>query len=391
MIYNAKEGFNLEYIIKSNNACVIGITPNNWSGTLRIPSYINGYPVKRISNIKCSAEIVLLPETLISIEARCFEGNKNLAEIYFPDSLKFIGDKSFKDCVSLTSVSFGDNIETIGSSAFAGCKKLSVITLPDKLIDIHPQAFMNTKYIKSDSNWTDDILCIGNHLIRCRQNLTGTLMIPKNVINIAFSAFRNSKIDECVLHDKITVIPDSAFNNCNLLSKITFSSNLKKIGFAAFAKCYSLNEMSIPESIESISDFAFEKCKNLKRLSLPNKPICIGSYILDDTPVFKEMAKQKEQCIGNHLIWIEISKASKEEIKQYSIRPGVISIKGWAVPPEIECIQIPNSVQFMDEYSIPTKTTIIANDKSYAAKWAKTNNRPLIIKESKLRIFIDDI
>lgn len=391
MIYNAKEGFNLEYVITNNNACIMGITPNSWSGTLKIPSYINGYPVKGISNIECSAEIILLPETLTFIEARCFEGNKNLAEIHFPDGLKFIGDKAFKDCISLTSVSFGDNIETIGSSAFAGCKKLNTITLPDKLINIHPQAFMNTKYVKSDSNWTDDILCIGNHLIRCRQNLTGTLVIPKNVINIAFSAFRNSKIDECVLHNKITVIPDSAFNNCNLLSKITFSSNLKEIHFAAFAKCCSLNEITIPESIELISDFAFEKCKNLKILSLPNKPICMGSYILDDTPIFKEIAKQKEQCVGNHLIWIEISKTSKEEIKQYSIRPGVVSIKNWAVPPEIECIQIPNSVQFMDKYSIPTKTTIIASDKSYAARWAKMNGRSLITKESKVQIFLNNL
>lgn len=74
-----------------------------------------------------------IPNTITTIYARAFDGNKRLTSITIPDSVTTIGKWAFVDCISLTSATIGSGITSIGDAAFAyyigGTKPLESVTI----------------------------------------------------------------------------------------------------------------------------------------------------------------------------------------------------------------------------------------------------------------------
>ena len=114
-------------------------------------------------------------------------------------------------------------------------------------------------------------------------NISGELLIPKNVENIYTEAFRNNsintlkfesgsklksiepgafynnKISNLTIPTGIEIIKDSAFEE-NQISAVSLPSTLKKIYQYAFSK-NQLTSISIPKSVTTIGNFAFQENK----------------------------------------------------------------------------------------------------------------------------------
>lgn len=103
---------------------------------------------------------------------------------------------------------------------------------------------------------TDEFVIGNNILYEC--NLTGTVVVPKNVTEI-----------------KATV-----FSNKTNITKVVLPEGLKTIKTNTFLGCTSLEEVIIPESVEAIEDQAFFGCKKLKKVHLPKnlKRLCIKAF-----------------------------------------------------------------------------------------------------------------
>lgn len=103
---------------------------------------------------------------------------------------------------------------------------------------------------------TDEFVIGNNILYEC--NLTGTVVVPKNV----------------------TEIKATAFSNKTNITKVVLPEGLKTIGTNTFIGCTSLEEVIIPESVEAIEDQAFFGCKKLKKIHLPKnlKRLCIKAF-----------------------------------------------------------------------------------------------------------------
>ncbi|HBM98695.1 MAG TPA: hypothetical protein DD413_04645 [Ruminococcus sp.] len=83
------------------------------------------------------------------------------------------------------------------------------------------------------------------------------------------NAFKNSKIESINIPDSITVIGNSAFENCKNITAVTLPKCLKTIG--SFAFCYtSLEYIFIPESVTVIGAAAFARTE-LKTADFENK------------------------------------------------------------------------------------------------------------------------
>ena len=101
-------------------------------------------------------------------------------------------------------------------------------------------------------------------------------------------------LNSVVIPESVTIIGNSAFQNCENLVKIEFPKSIEKIGKYAFALCKSISSISIPpkvkvieeatfldcenlefvefsENINSIGAIAFMMCKNLKSITLPKE------------------------------------------------------------------------------------------------------------------------
>lgn len=127
-----------------------------------------------------------------------------------------------------------------------------------------------------------------------------SIVIPKNIIQIGWSAFKNCEnLKYVAIPDSVTRIEGHAFQGCTSLEYIslpqidylhsyTFDGcinlksvqlpvGLKNIENNAFSKCNSLEDIHIPESVGFIKFDAFYDCQNLKNVSLGNNILEIGT------------------------------------------------------------------------------------------------------------------
>lgn len=98
-----------------------------------------------------------------------------------------------------------------------------------------------------------------------------TYVIDNNVKEIGEGAFKNSKIKEITLPNKLTTIGNYAFYNCQNLNDVTLPSTVTGIGNYAFYKCSNMKEVIFEEDskLEQIGDDAFSYCTLIEEISIP--------------------------------------------------------------------------------------------------------------------------
>ncbi len=101
---------------------------------------------KGVTNIEAfgycpNLETVILPNTLISIGAYAFDGDRSLVNITIPIGVKKIGESAFSRCISLTKINLPDTMTSIGESAFYQCNGLKSIIIPKNVTSIEDCTF----------------------------------------------------------------------------------------------------------------------------------------------------------------------------------------------------------------------------------------------------------
>ena len=97
----------------------------------------------------------------------------------------------------------------------------------------------------------------GNATITGYSGSVSALAIPQTidghkVVAIGNSAFEGTCLVNVTIPDTVTVIGDSAFENCDNLKNVKISENLKKLGIMAFGNCDALTEIEIPKNITTV-------------------------------------------------------------------------------------------------------------------------------------------
>ena len=229
------------------------------------------------------------------------------SELYIPPTFEGapvvgIAEGAFEGITDLTSVILPDSVKSIGASAFQGCTNLAKITLPDGITEIGALAFEGTKYYTTNSNWKNNVLYIGKHLIAAKPAITGTCTVKDGTLTIADSAFAGcNKLAGIVIPASVTNIGKQVFNDCSALASISVNAenakyksvdnclieteaktlmfgcknsiiptdgSVTKIGAYAFYGCTGLTTLAIPENIESIGEYAFAACTSLTSISI---------------------------------------------------------------------------------------------------------------------------
>ncbi|MBR6940008.1 MAG: leucine-rich repeat protein, partial [Clostridia bacterium] len=129
-------------------------------------------------------------------------------------------------------------------------------------------------YYNREANWTDNVLYIGNHLIKAKPEITGDYSIKANTKTIA----------------------DAAFSNCDNLTSVTIPDSVTSIGEYAFYECTGLASVTIPDSVTSIGVYAFNKVKNIMYKGVASGSPWGATYLngyTDGNFVYRDSAKAK--------------------------------------------------------------------------------------------------
>ncbi len=205
----------LTYQINNNEVTITGCDRST-IGEMIIPSRIEGYPVTKIG-------------------AEAFMNCAGITSVTIPEGVIEIGKSAFATCYALKSVKLPDSLTTIGDTAFYYDQNLSDITLSDNITRIGKLPFQNTAYYNNESNWSDGVLYMNNHIIATDPEVVyGTYEIKPGTKTIAdFSMGGCKSLFGVTLPDGMISIGASAFWSSRLIY-IHIPSSVTYIGANAF-------------------------------------------------------------------------------------------------------------------------------------------------------------
>lgn len=198
-------------------------------------------------------------------------------------------------------------VTRIGKSAFKYCWEITSITIPESITEIEGSLYFEMKidvYVDNLESWCninfkEHVGAGGSHNLYVKNKLLTEFIIPASITTIkdyTFSGCRNIK--SAILHENITHIGRSAFQNCDSLihvnipegitiiseyafsgcglSTIVIPEGVTLIERSAFSGCRKLTTVEIPKSIQSIGEYAFSYCSNLKTVMISSGVTAIG-------------------------------------------------------------------------------------------------------------------
>ena len=263
----------------------------DYSGVVQIPETVNrGGTTYTVTAVGAAAfqvctglTSVSIPGSVTIIENGAFNGCSTLVEITIPNSVNSIGDGAFSGCSSLMDVTFGSGVSKIGVTAFSACKALTNVVIPNNVVSIDSHAFVDCENL-TELTISDGTSVLDLNFIPGADTFEGCpiekLYLGRNLgYSYTYSPFREiQSLKSVVVGDKVTLIGDMAFYDCNNLTEVAIGNGVTSIGSGAFSGCINLTKVVIPNSVSSVLGDAFFGCSNLEEVTFGSGLTNIGSY-----------------------------------------------------------------------------------------------------------------
>ena len=210
-----------------------------------IQSSYDGYEVVSVDGFNKSAiEYIILPSTLLTIEAEAFASCSKLISIHIPENVNKITDSAFDYCIGLEKLTVASENTTYYS--VDNC----IIGKTNKTL----VCGCKNSIIPNDGSVT----IIGSRAFYGCSSMT-YIYIPEGIEKLMFGAFASctSWID-IILPSTLTVLDTMSLYGCTTLIDLIIPENMKTIGMYATYRCQNLTTITIlSNSIETINSEAF--------------------------------------------------------------------------------------------------------------------------------------
>ena len=188
--------------------------------------------------------------------------------------------------------SLGVNVKVIGklnATDLANIKKLTSLRnldLTDATFNALPESFLSNQKTIREITLPKNINVIPRSAFNNCQNLTK--VNATDIKRIDESAFNGcSKLTDLDI-SKVDYIGSSAFNSCSCFAPAALSEGLQNIGSSAFANT-AITEITIPEGIRYLDESTFSGCKQLQKVSLPETLMLIEDYVFNGCNLLSEI------------------------------------------------------------------------------------------------------
>lgn len=202
-----------------------------------------------------------IPDSLLSYYAFCVDFDYEAVFTSFSgdvvlDGVKTIGNSAFQYCRFNGNFDWGNDIQRIEDHAFAGAVLPETnLIIPETVKEIENCAFANTNVIKVV--FPREIDKLGTFDPEKLFNNDNEAQIYGDYAQGCF--YKCNYLEEIVLPQKLKVIGDGAFADCNKLKEIgNLPEDIEIIGYAAFCKTIAeIHFNKFPDSLKIIGDYAF--------------------------------------------------------------------------------------------------------------------------------------
>ncbi len=246
-----------------------------------------------------------------SYSENVFEGCTSLTDVYiFGDKTFGIGNFAFGSCSKLKNITIPKNIEYVDMFAFAECFDLETIYYDGKDKDFEKieinsygnETFKDAKVVCSEISIgetdEDDVyysVSGGALTISGTGNMKDFIVIDENGVSVT-GADWGADITEVKILDGVKNVGESAFYNCQKLSKVSLAESVEKIGAGSFYNC-AFSEIKLPSKLKEIGNMAFWK-SGIESIEVPKSVDTI------ENGAFESCLKLKEAkvfgCMNNY-------------------------------------------------------------------------------------------
>lgn len=194
---------------------------------------------------KASSKDLLINNDIVSKILFITETNDWGTQINYNSNLKTL-DLGAATCTGFSKETFAaaDGVYVHGTPA------LTNLTLP----------LTNKTSVLSESTGTnEDKMVVPTQVLSRLNSVPTTVTIPEGYDRVGDEAFANSLITNINFPNTLTLIGESAFNNCIKIASITLNEGLENIGKKAFMGT-PLTALKFPSTLKIIHDEAFRNC-----------------------------------------------------------------------------------------------------------------------------------
>lgn len=299
------EGVEMTFRITSNidKTCQVGTSsisspaaiPTNTSGTVTIPSEVNGYTVTALGNLafyNCiNLTTIIVPNTVQDMGCNTFDSCSGLTSVNIPEGVTSIRTGLFRGCTSLASISIPNSVTAIGSRAFSGCTSLVSINIPNSVESIGNTAFSGCTGLTSITSEIEDPFAVDENVFKYYDTETETIKPLPATLYVPFgtkSKYEAAEgwnvltIKEAWEDDPAAFVAESA-NGIDMLFKIVDEENKKcQVGLGSYAavNANTTGKVVLPITangydVTAIADNAFADI-NIEKVGIPNTILSIG-------------------------------------------------------------------------------------------------------------------
>ena len=210
----------------------------------------------------------------------------------------------------------------IGDNVFANNIFIKKLVIPESVKSLGNKMCYGAKNLE-EVVLPNNITVIPDYAFENCSSLTN-INIPTSLVQIRANAFSQTALKEFIAPESLKEIWLYAFKDAKELTKVELK-NVTEIGNMVFENCEKLESIVIPETLEEIGASVLGGCSSLQDIDLPNKPLALDHNTFYGSAYYEDKSNWENGVlyVDNYLLAIN---SDFLNVTEYEVKEGTIAI-----------------------------------------------------------------
>lgn len=210
----------------------------------------------------------------------------------------------------------------IGDKVFANNLFIKKLVIPESVKSLGNKMCYGAKNLE-EVVLPNNITVIPDYAFENCSSLT-RINIPTSLVQIRANAFSQTALKEFIAPESLKEIWLYAFKDAKELTNVELK-NVTEIGDMVFENCEKLESIVIPETLEEIGASVFGGCSSLQDIDLPNKPLALDHNTFYGSAYYEDKSNWENGVlyVDNYLLAIN---SDFLNLSEYEVKEGTIAI-----------------------------------------------------------------